>query len=637
MITVAELRNSLRCAGYSPIPVNGKRPASEAWEQKLVTNPDEIALWDKVFPYAKNTGILTRITPTIDIDILNPEAAVAVEELARERFEERGFILVRIGRAPKRAILLRTEANAPFKKIARSFVSPSSSERAPEKIEVLGDGQQVVAFGIHPDTHQPYRWFGGEPGNIRWDDLPFVSADEAQQFVEDAARLLVSEFGYTPLASRQKEKANGGAAGGGNRDWEHLISAILEGAELHDSICAVAAKLVASGMADGAAVNLIRGWMECCRAPRDERWRERFDDVPRAVGSARKKFERETGEAGQPEAPVGQLIKSSAEFVEGFVPPDYLVDGLLQRRYCYSLTARTGDGKTALALLLAACVDQGIPFGGHTTEKGRVLVFAGENPDDSRARWIAMSVAMNFDISKADVHFIPGRFKISALIERITKEVEALGGVSLIIVDTSAAFYESAEENDNVQQGAHARRLRSLVNLPGGPCVIVNCHPVKNAADDNLNPRGGGAFVAEMDGNLTAMRDDTAITLHWQVKFRGPDFAPLSFILRTDTYEQLRDSKGRLIPTVIAKYVSHAANEEITASARADEDLVLQDIKNGATSFTDIARARGWYTPKNEPNRSKAQRIVNRLKRAKLVVVDRGRHVLTDKGKKATQ
>jgi AAA domain/Bifunctional DNA primase/polymerase, N-terminal len=225
---------------------------------------------------------------------------------------------------------------------------------------------------------------------------------------------------------------------------------------------------------------------------------------------------RSDNERAEEAAPIpdGQLIKSSTEFVKGFVPPDYLVDGLLQRRYCYALTARTGDGKTALALLLAACVDQGIPFGGHPTERGRVLFFAGENPDDIRARWIAMSVAMNFDIDKSNVHFIPGAFKISGLIVRITKEVQALGGVSLIIVDTSAAFYEGAEENDNVQQGAHARRLRGLVNLSGGPCVIVNCHPVKNASDDNLNPRGGGAFVAEIDGNLTALRDDTAVTLH---------------------------------------------------------------------------------------------------------------------------
>jgi hypothetical protein len=232
------------------------------------------------------------------------------------------------------------------------------------------------------------------------------------------------------------------------------------------------------------------------------------------------------------------------------------------------------------------------------------------------------------------VHFIPGTFKISALIERITKEVQALGGVALIIVDTSAAFYEGDDENHNVQQGAHARRLRSLVNLPGGPCVVVNCHPVKNAGDDNLIPRGGGAFIAEIDGNLIAARDDTAITMHWQGKFRGPDFAPLNFMLRTDTYEQLKDSKGRLIPTVIAKHLSDTAQEEIAAAARADEDMVLQALKDGATSIAEAAKALGWYNAKNEPNRSKVQRAINRLKRGKFVSVERGRLALTEKGKK---
>jgi hypothetical protein len=122
-----------------------------------------------------------------------------------------------------------------------------------------------------------------------------------------------------------------------------------------------------------------------------------------------------------------------------------------------------------------------------------------------------------------------------------------------------------------------------------------------------------------------------------QVKFRGPDFAPLSFMLRTDTYEQLKDSKGRLIPTVIAKYLSDTAQEEIAAAARTDEDQVLQAIKEGAVSFADIAKALGWYTAKNEPNRAKSQRCLGRLKRAKLVAVERGRHVLTEKGKKTTQ
>jgi hypothetical protein len=45
-------------------------------------------------------------------------------------------------------------------------------------------------------------------------------------------------------------------------------------------------------MHDGAAVNLIRAWMEAA-APeenqRNERWQARYDDVARAVGTARAK------------------------------------------------------------------------------------------------------------------------------------------------------------------------------------------------------------------------------------------------------------------------------------------------------------------------------------------------------------
>jgi hypothetical protein len=177
------------------------------------------------------------------------------------------------------------------------------------------------------------------------------------------------------------------------------------------------------------------------------------------------------------------LIQSSGAFTSNFTPPDYLIDGLLQRRYLYSLTGRTGSGKTAIGLLMAAHIGLGKPIGKYEVDLGRVLYFAGENPDDIRMRWIAMSEQMGFDINTIPVHFIPGTFKISELIERIGREVEALGGVQLINVDTSAAFFEGDDDNHNVQQGEHARRLRSLIDLQGGPCVTVNCHPVKNASD----------------------------------------------------------------------------------------------------------------------------------------------------------
>jgi hypothetical protein len=66
-----------------------------------------------------------------------------------------------------------------------------------------------------------------------------------------------------------------------------------------------------------------------------------------------------------------------------------------------------------------------------------------------------------------------------------------------IFVDTSAAYFERKNENDNVDAGNHWRMLRRLTQLEGSPCVIVPCHPTKSAGDDNLLPRGGGAAIAD--------------------------------------------------------------------------------------------------------------------------------------------
>jgi hypothetical protein len=72
-----------------------------------------------------------------------------------------GLSAVRTGRAPKRALLFRTDV--PFKKISTPiFFSPDGCTH---KVEILGWGQHIVVHGIHPDTHAPYTWCGGEPGS----------------------------------------------------------------------------------------------------------------------------------------------------------------------------------------------------------------------------------------------------------------------------------------------------------------------------------------------------------------------------------------------------------------------------------------------------------------------------------------
>ncbi len=119
-------------------------------------------------------------------------------------------------------------------------------------------------------------------------------------------------------------------------------------------------------------------------------------------------------------------IHSSAEFIRGFQPPDYHIDGVSQKGYLYSTTAMTGTGKTAVLLLLAALTMLGKPLGDREVEKGRVVYFAGENPDDVRMRWIAMAHHLNFNPDCVDVHFIAGTFSVAEMFERIKADVDRI-------------------------------------------------------------------------------------------------------------------------------------------------------------------------------------------------------------------
>jgi Family of unknown function (DUF5906)/Bifunctional DNA primase/polymerase, N-terminal len=294
---VTALRLRLLELGYSPIPLFGKEPPIYGknnqrkglgnWQQLDGATCQQIEMWSKTWPDATNTGALTRLMPTLDLDILNEAAARAIEDYVREHYEERGHILTRIGRLPKRAIPFRTEE--PFSKIVVNVVAPNGSA---EKLEFLADGQQVVVAGIHPETKQPYRWHGGEPGQIAREDLPYIREEEARELVAAALEILVRDFGYTraPERPRKKRKHNGGDSdtGGGAADWQWLFDNIREGRELHDSLRDLAAKLATSGTAAGAVVNQLRALMESSSAPHDARWKERYDEIPRLVDSAEK-------------------------------------------------------------------------------------------------------------------------------------------------------------------------------------------------------------------------------------------------------------------------------------------------------------------------------------------------------------
>lgn len=296
MQPIIDIRLAMVAHGYTPIPVAGKKPPFEKWQKIENVTSVMLKAWSHNWPSASNTGILTRMTPTIDLDIFKEPAAIAAENSIRARFAGRGRILTRVGRAPKRAIPFRTLQ--PFKKLTTNFVGVG-----PEKIEFLCDGQQFVAHGIHPDTHKEYTWFGGDPTTIAYDDLPCISAEEARQLQDDVAALLCRDFGYILAQARPAHDGNGLPPELRSDDWQRLVDSILAGQELHDATRDLAAKMARSGMQGGAIVNFLRGLLNSSAAPRDKRWQKRYDDLPRAVDTIEVKLEEERKAAAEPPSP----------------------------------------------------------------------------------------------------------------------------------------------------------------------------------------------------------------------------------------------------------------------------------------------------------------------------------------------
>jgi hypothetical protein len=346
-------------------------------------------------------------------------------------------------------------------------------------------------------------------------------------------------------------------------------------------------------------------------------------------------------EAPLPQPTPTPVLLSKAQFLDRFLPPDYLIEGIIQRGFIYSLTGRTGDGKTAVAVYIAKLVSdrksKNPLFGSCAVEHGNVIYFAGENADDLRMRMLAGDAVDGRDGSTDTLHIIEGVFTIEQLHAACKAWAEKSGKpIDLIIVDTAAAYFDGDSDNDNTQQGSYARRLRTLAALPGKPTVIVLCHPIKHATEPgHLSPRGGGAFVNEVDGNLIVWRTDQLIEFHWRIKFRGADFEPVTFRLDEITCAEIINSKGRPMRSVRVLPVTEGDQQQIVQSARAEEDRLLVALLEPDHSIAQLAISCGWLHKDGTPYKTKVQRRLAALAKEGLAKPVRGEWELSENGNAA--
>jgi hypothetical protein len=326
-------------------------------------------------------------------------------------------------------------------------------------------------------------------------------------------------------------------------------------------------------------------------------------------------------------------FKTARDFCAAYEPVSYAIEPFVRSSSLYTITAKTGTGKTALGLAIALAVATGRPdILGREVSFGRVAYVAAENPDDLRMRLMVAAYQLNIDLDELGDRLVILEYRVSP--EELVKRLQAQAAsqpFALVIIDTLAAFFDGNDSNDNVQGGEFVRRLRPLTQIGGKPSVLVPAHPVKNAADDNLVPYGGGAILNEVDGNLTLSLKSGLISLHWQGKIRGVDFEPIFFRSELCGSPDVTDIKGRQVMLPVFR----------PASAETCEKRQTQDNDDGLKLLRVMLEnpggtIRDWSTAIGRSVSTVHGKLLA-LKREKLVEDILGKWTLTPKGRKAAQ
>jgi P4 family phage/plasmid primase-like protien len=176
---------ALAKAGYEPFPVkqNDKEPAVKEWRSSIPLG--QLKRWAANGLAESSIGLKTGKTPAVDIDVLDAEMSARFADIAREML---GDVPERVGQAPKRLFVCRTEA--PFHKLKRTFIDPTGAKH---HIEILGEGQFFVAYGVHPKTHAPFQWMTvDEPLSIEADALPVLDVETAIELLDRCAEVAVA-------------------------------------------------------------------------------------------------------------------------------------------------------------------------------------------------------------------------------------------------------------------------------------------------------------------------------------------------------------------------------------------------------------------------------------------------------------
>lgn len=538
--------------GYSVVPIRPgeKRPEGASWQTAYLRQNDILSKAQTFATYG--VGILTRGLAAIDLDILD-------KTIARQM---RTFVLQTLGvtEAPTRTgqfpkvLILCSRAEGEMPKMSSSYWRDAGGLL--HRIEVLGDGQQFVAYGTHAITKQPYIWneqsISDEGVSVL--DLPMANT-EILQTILNRFDEIAAQNGWEKVSNASSGVASGEVpwpVSGLTLEIAEEALSYYPNEDLHyDEWLSVGMALHQQFAGYQEAFDIWDQWSQQsgkCRSSSVnwKHWQSFTEDRPGGLTLRRYLNYAEANGWNRPDAVEGSAssvdsfaeIESSSvketaqnkaersapwtlalDFTALQIPKrDWVLPGVLMRGHVTGLAGPPGVSKSVFELSRAISVATGRELlNEKIVVQGPVLLVNNEDDTEELQRRIA-GIQISHSIPNSELHnnlfvwsgygkpirFAEKRDKYSKL-ERtkgVLKLIEWMQDKKIValFVDPLISTAQGAEENDN-------NDMDSLVSIWKGIAAEANVavslthHTRKTQGDSEGHAgdaqafRGGGAFI----------------------------------------------------------------------------------------------------------------------------------------------
>ena len=282
-------------------------------------------------------------------------------------------------------------------------------------------------------------------------------------------------------------------------------------------------------MSDAVRLRAAEGAADMAK---DDRWKARYDDIPRSVTTAVEKLKDKQINDPDASTPAGRGKSEIIERLKSWKPADaaqvteireikYYVEGLIQSHLAGSLVSQGGTGKTSILMLLGIETALGGAWFGMAVTQGAFVLLSLDDAQEDLDACFAMILrekaftAVQVEIIRANVRLISLRsmkmtikfaqkdgqsFSSTGLDHALIEGLSEIQNLRCVALDTLRQFAGGTTNDDQLVTVA-TKAITSVADACGC-AAIVNHHGTKQGAREGVVDQYSGAGSGALADNL---------------------------------------------------------------------------------------------------------------------------------------